>query len=274
MAEQGQQLRVFVCHSGEDDAFCRAIVAALRGAGADVWYDEQHMGAEQLEDEILRELDTRPIFVVILSRAAMAFRRVKREADRAGELLERDPARVFLPVTAAAIGGDDFGVDNGWLAFSGYKRIEAPGFMPYPVPEAANRLLRALALTPAGEAPASVAPQPAEDADDLLTRGKALQAQHRYAEALPLLERAAQLAPGSFVAWVNLGYALGMLNRAAEALPAHERATTLAHDARPRPRQGLDQQGRRAQRARPLRGGARRVRPRPGPCPRRCYCLV
>ena len=65
-----------------------------------------------------------------------------------------------------------------------------------------------MALTPAGEAPAPVAPQPSESVDDLLTRGKALNAQKQYAEALPLFERATQLAPDSFEAWANLGYAL------------------------------------------------------------------
>ena len=97
-----------------------------------------------------------------------------------------------------------------WLFLHDFKRVEAPGFAPYPVAEAAHRLLRALALTPAGEAPAPVAPQPTEDVDDLLTRGKALMAQKQYAEALPLFERATQLAPGSFDAWANLGYMLAI----------------------------------------------------------------
>ena len=112
----------------------------------------------------------------------------------------------MLPVTAGPIERDDFGPRNGWLFLHDFKRVEAPGFAPYPVAEAAHRLLRALALTPAGEAPAPVAPQPTESVDDLLTRGKALMAQKQYAEALPLFERATQLAPGSFDAWANLGY--------------------------------------------------------------------
>ena len=225
MAEQ--QLRVFVSHSHQDDAYCRIIVQALRDAGADVWYDEHNMGSGQLRDVILRELGSRPIFVLILSKDAIASRWVKREADWAEELIDRDPSRVFLPVTAAAIERTDFGTDNGWLAFYGYKRIEAPGFDAYEVREAANRLLRALALTPAGEAPVPVAPQPAESAADLVTRGSALNAQNKYAEALPLFERATQLAPDSFDAWFNLGYTFELLGRHADALQANERATTL-----------------------------------------------
>ncbi|HEY7343450.1 MAG TPA: toll/interleukin-1 receptor domain-containing protein [Ktedonobacterales bacterium] len=54
-----EQLRVFVSHTSEDSAFCHTIVAALRGAGADVWYDEHNMGSGRLADEILRELGRR-----------------------------------------------------------------------------------------------------------------------------------------------------------------------------------------------------------------------
>ena len=38
-----EPLRIFVSHSHQDDAFARGLVAALRGAGSDVWYDEHNM---------------------------------------------------------------------------------------------------------------------------------------------------------------------------------------------------------------------------------------
>ncbi len=38
-----EQLRVFVSHSHQDNAFCQQIVQALRDAGADVWYDEHNL---------------------------------------------------------------------------------------------------------------------------------------------------------------------------------------------------------------------------------------
>ena len=222
-----EQLRVFVSHSHEDDAFCRTLVEALRDAGADVWYDEHNLGSGRLHDVILRELGHRPIFVVILSKGAFASRWVKRETDWAEELADRDPSRLLLPVTAGQIARDDFGAENGWLAYYSYKRIEASGFAPYPPDEAARRLLRTLGLTPRGEAPAPVAPQPTEGVDDLLARGKALIGQKKYAEALPLFERASQLAPGSFEAWANLGYILNDLGRWQEALAACDRSLAL-----------------------------------------------
>ena len=222
-----EQLRVFVSHSHEDDAFCRTLVEALRDAGADVWYDEHNLGSGRLHDVILRELGHRPIFVVILSKGAFASRWVKRETDWAEELADRDPSRLLLPVTAGQIARDDFGAENGWLAYYSYKRIEAPGFAPYLPDEAARRLLRTLGLTPRGEAPAPVAPQPTESVDDLLARGKALSGQKKFAEALPLFERASQLAPGSFDAWAMLGYLLGELGRWQESLTACDRALAL-----------------------------------------------
>ena len=66
-----------------------------------------------------------------------------------------------------------------------------------------------------------------DDVDDLLTRGEMLNAQQQYAEALPLFERATQLASSSFDAWANLGYILNELGRYQEALAAYGRALTL-----------------------------------------------
>jgi tetratricopeptide (TPR) repeat protein len=105
-----------------------------------------------------------------------------------------------------------------------FKRVEAPHYQPYPRQEATTRTLHALALTPAGEAPAPVAPQPNESADDLIERGRALRAQGKHADAMALFERATQLAPQSYWAWFQLGYTLDALQRYAEALSAYATA--------------------------------------------------
>lgn len=221
------QMMVFVSHSHEDDAFCRAVVAGLIGAGANVWYDEHNMQAGHLMEVIQRELGRRPVVVVILTKAAFASRWVKREIGWAYELMDRDPARLLLPVTAGPIARDDFSPQDGWLFLSEFKRIEAAGYQPYPPAEAVRRLLRALELTPAGEAPAPTAARPNESAADLLERGKALIAQQRYAEALPLFERAAQLTPTSFEAWANLARVLNEERRFSEAHTAYNRALAI-----------------------------------------------
>lgn len=221
------QMQVFVSHSHEDDAFCRAVVAGLRGAGADVWYDEHNLGSGQLMEVIQRELGRRPVVILILSKAAFASRWVHHEMVWAYELLDRDPSRLLLPVTASPIAREDFSPETGWLFLHDFKRIEASGYHPYSTEEVICRLLHILALTPANEAPAPIAPQPGESVDDLLGRSKALKGQGRYADALLLVERAAQLDTRSFDAWFNLGDTLNKLDRQSEALEAYERAQVL-----------------------------------------------
>ena len=220
-------MQVFVSHSHEDDAFCRAVVAGLSSAGADVWYDEHNLGSGQLMEVIQRELGRRPIVILILSKAAFASRWVRREIGWAYELLDRDPSRLLLPITAGPIARDDFSPENGWLFLHDFKRVEASGYQPYPTEEAVRRLLHTLALTPAGEAPAPIAPQPSESLADLLERGKALKAQKRHAGAIALFERAAQLDARSFDAWANLGYTLSQEQRLVEALSAYNSALAL-----------------------------------------------
>ena len=87
---------VFVSHCQEDASCCRQLVSALRSAGADVWYDEHNLGTGQLMDVIQRELGRRPVFLVILSKAAFASRWVERETMWAYELADRDPSRIIL----------------------------------------------------------------------------------------------------------------------------------------------------------------------------------
>lgn len=65
-------------------------------------------------------------------------------------------------------------------------------------------------------------------ADELLVQGRALGAQGRYAEALSILELAAQRDPRNAPAWVNIGVMLSMLKRPlAEQLAAYDRALAL-----------------------------------------------
>lgn len=219
-----EQLRVFVSHSHQDNAFCQQIVQALRDAGADVWYDEHNMSSGRLGPTIERELRARKVFVVILTPAALSSQWVEDETRWAYGLLRKDPSRLMLPITAATIVEDDI-----WLFLQDFKRIEDPGRIPYSVEDAASRLVRALGLTPRGKVPTPVAPQPTEDVYDLLTRGKALMAQTQYAEALPIFERATQLAPDSFDAWAGLGFILGesSTGRHGGEIAAYDRALAL-----------------------------------------------
>lgn len=218
------EMRIFLSHSSADKTFADALVAALRGAGADVWYDEHNLGTGHLRRTIMQELARRPVFIVLLSKAAFASEWVQDECEWAYNLLKREPNRLYLPVIARTYDASDF---NALLYIEAMKRIEAPGRQPFALDEAIARTLRELALTPRGATPAPAAPRPAESADDLIARGKALSAQKRYADAIPLFERATQLAPDNFDAWFNLGLARNEAHQYGKDIEAYDRALAL-----------------------------------------------
>jgi tetratricopeptide (TPR) repeat protein len=219
-------LPIFVSHSHQDSAFCRALVTALRDAGADVWYDEHNLESGQLLDVIQRELGRRKIFVVILSKHAFGSTWVRRETVWAYSLYDRDPTRIILPITAGHIERGDFSPEQGWLFLEDFKRIEAPGLQPFPLQEAVERTLRALSLTPAGAAPTPTVPQPSESVDELIAHGKALSS-FLVDSATEYFVRATELAPDSFDAWANLGHNYGQLERWQDSLAASNRALAI-----------------------------------------------
>jgi tetratricopeptide (TPR) repeat protein len=224
MPDTPTQMQIFLSHSSADKDMCDQLVAALRGAGADVWYDEHNLGAGVLRREIMKELSARPIVLVMLSKSAFASDWVQDECEWAYNLTRREPNRMILPVVVAAYEPRDF---NSLLYLESMKRVEGPGNSPYPVAEMIARTLRLLALTPAGETTFAVLPQPSESLNDLLTQGRALSSQDKHAEALPFFQRATEANPTSFDASFNLGYTLSQLKRKAEALTAYERAIEL-----------------------------------------------
>ncbi len=218
-----EALRVFLSHAHQDKPFADALVHALRG-GANVWYDEHNLGTGQLLDEITRELPARPVFVVLLSKAAFASTWVRQECRWAFNLYNREPGRIILPVTVGKIEPADF---DAVLYLEDFKRVEAPGFQPYEWAEACTRTLRALTLTPAGAAPVPAVPQPAESLDDLLTQGKALIGKKQYAEAIPFFERATRLDQKNWEGWAYLGSAYNETKRNGDDVAAYERALAL-----------------------------------------------
>jgi tetratricopeptide (TPR) repeat protein len=216
------QMRIFVSHSRQDNDACRTLVNALREAGADVWYDEHNMTSGRLGQTIERELRARPIFIVMLSPAALASSWVEDETRWAYNLMRRDPMRIMLPVVCETVSEDGI-----WLFLQEFKRIEAPGGKPFPEEERHWQTLRALALTPKGQASVALTPQPTASVDDLMTQGRALEAQERYSEAVPFFQRATQLYSTSGLTWARLAYTLAKLSRWEEALAAAERTTEL-----------------------------------------------
>lgn len=220
-------LSIFVSHRVENSAFCHALVTALRNAGADVWYDERHLGSDLPMNTIQQELERRTIFILLLSRHAFASRQIRRETILAYELADRDPARVLLPVTVGTIEASDFAPGTSWLFLADFKRIEMSDYQPYPQAEAIGHVLHTLSLLSADNAPTPLAPQHPACAHDLIARGKALRDQRKLTEALPFYERATELTRHCFCAWANLGYIFCELGVYEQAISALSRALRL-----------------------------------------------
>ena len=217
-------MQVFLSHSSTDRDVAESVVTALRGAGADVWFDEHNLGPGQLLKEITRELRARPVFLVLLSEQAIASAWVQNECEWAFTLRMSDPGRIILPVVVAPLKPNAM---DELLYLSGFKRIEGPNHTPYAHDEMIARTLRLLALTPAGETPAPMTPQPTESVDDLITQGDALAAQQRWEESLSYFQRATERDASNAEAWGSAGWMLGELERYAEALTACDRSLSL-----------------------------------------------
>ncbi len=95
--------RIFVSHTPEDDEFCQDLVSALRSTGADVWSNDRHYALSQLLPVIEPEVRARPIFIVILSPAALRSGTVTAACTWAATYLRHDPNRRFLPVLAQPV---------------------------------------------------------------------------------------------------------------------------------------------------------------------------
>lgn len=216
--------RIFVSHSHEDNGFCHKLVEALGTTSTDVWFDEQKLGPGQLLLTIERELRACPIFVVILSPAALASDWVRDESSWAYILQWREPHRVILPVLAQPVDANAI-----WLFLQGFKRIEAPGGLPLTAAEAGRQTLRAITLPLSN--PAVEQQKHVHDGSSgaLLARARALYAGNRHAEALAVLDRAAQLSSGDLspAALALRAHTLNRLGQPAEALAAADRALAL-----------------------------------------------
>ena len=92
---QTAALRVFVSHSSGDNAFGYELADRLRAQGMDVWYDshgsvdthEEWQGgippAAYWQTDIVRELTTRPVFILILTEKSVASKWVQDEISLA-----------------------------------------------------------------------------------------------------------------------------------------------------------------------------------------------
>lgn len=90
-----------------------------------------------------------------------------------------------------------------------FRRIEGPGYQPYPHAEAIQRTLRVLATSTLNQATSAPphAPHPDATSVRLIAEGKAHMKAGEYDEAIDVFELGTRLAPKNFSAWFNRGHA-------------------------------------------------------------------
>jgi tetratricopeptide (TPR) repeat protein len=219
---------IFVSHAHEDNAWCRTFAEALRQAGANVWYRRDGVLGEEIE----REVQARPIFILILSPAAQRSHWVQREVHIAGQLRRQNPERITVPVVIRRAEAPLLREDS--------KRVSGPRDTEISATEAAGWVMQTLGIVPAG-APAGTPPTGAETAAEPDTIGNGSYAKKQYEEFLvaykqaqaasaaaqAAYERALALDPHNARDWYGKGMTLRDLERLEEALSAFEQALTL-----------------------------------------------
>lgn len=211
------QMRIFVSHCSQDKTFTDALVHALKNAGADVWYDEHNLGAGELLDTLLRELDERTIFIVVLSQAALASEWVLDECKWAFSLRRLDRTRLILPVVAEKIEETDF--RGKWLFLAGFTRAEAKSGDNYPsMAEVISKALGFLGLDSKRDT------QSEDVVNFLVANGQARLSVNEHDRALSFFDCATQLMPRNFDAWFGKGTALVRMRKLEDARHAFDEA--------------------------------------------------
>lgn len=213
--------RIFVSYAREDTTWCRAFVEALRWSGADVWYAERaaSSGHGASPDEAERELRNRPIFIAVLSPAALVAQHAKREIALAAQLAIARPARTVLSVLA-----EQCALPPPLQPFPYVGGPEDTGVIPA---EAAARIREALDAQEGPDAPVTAATAIASAAQ-AWERAKTLRAAGRVEEALAACDRALAIDPLYAPAWCGKGDLLREGERYEEAIAAYDHA--LAND--------------------------------------------
>lgn len=216
---------VFVSHAHADNAFAKALVAALRRAGADVWCDLESLGpGVMLRPAIMREINDRRIFIVVLSKSACASQWVREECEWAYDLRREEPdSRVYLPVLAGPLERADF---RELLYLKAMYRVEGDNLQPLPQSEAIAEVLRLLGLTPAPETHTPTLENHVRHSEWVRNGVQLLNARD-YDGALAAFEQALALDANNPGACAGRGKALLGLGRTSEADAAFQRARQL-----------------------------------------------
>lgn len=200
---------IFISHSSKDKEYCDVLIEALSDAGFDAWAHEHDSDTSQAIPELVgAQFDRRPIFVILLSPAALASRWVQREWDMALSRADHD----LILVTVAPLSAEAF--QGRWRIAEPMRRIEAVNYQPLPQWEAITLVLERLGTNP----------------DMLFEQAEERIHNNDFKAAIPLLRTVTKARPADSWAWDHLAYAQAEARQPAESLASSERALLLHPD--------------------------------------------
>jgi tetratricopeptide (TPR) repeat protein len=216
------QRSIFISFSHRDSTLVERLAAALRSAGAEVWYDEPSLMAGDAWVSVLQQaIERASIFVVVLTPSSVVSPWVQREIGLALTLQRREPDRIIVPIEVGEV--------EIPLLLESYLRIRYDPNKPFD--NLVNPLIRALDLQalPASAIQAPVLNQGSPDIHDLevsglIAEGDELRDQGRFELALMQYEKAIEKDPASPRAWALKASVLAVLGRLEDSLQAFNEA--------------------------------------------------
>ena len=214
--------RAVISYAHEDAHFCQLLYNALTAAGVDTWYDRSGQ-AGQLFPKIEQEIERSPLFLVILTVNALTSNAVRHEIEHAQWCDIDDFNRLTLPIVFSLSGKDDPRLgDSSLRAFRNLFKnrcvMAAPDALTDDkvAQDVIAEVLRSLQVAE----PTTTTGLLGEPSDDLIYSGRVSNALGDVRRTHLLFEKATELAPNLFDAWVGLGMSQFQMGRYDSALYA------------------------------------------------------
>lgn len=229
---QTTHLRVFVSCAHEDSLFAQSLIAALTSAGADVWPGVTAQSIPTLAT-IESEIETRPVFLVVLTSAALTSQAVRHAVEYA-VWCDRDDVshiRVTLPVAFGITSASDPRLASpAQAALRGLFQqrpyvAQSPALVNgAPNQEAIAEVVRLLGLPVRTPEVATSEEAPGATPAALTFTGRMLRARCNVSRAAPLFARATQGDPTSYEAWLGLACCQYQMGDFSDARASFDRA--------------------------------------------------
>jgi tetratricopeptide (TPR) repeat protein len=222
------RLELFLSHAPSDDAFCAALLGALRAAGATVWDAPYALSAGRLPAHTAVEVRHCPVFLVVLSPAALASEEAREACALAYFAARNDPTRLLLPAQATSI--VDQTLATTWPFAQAFMPVEGESVHVLSPAEGIQATLTTLLLRSNGRALKAPSISSLKDVEQTLLAIRVLLEQERYREAAPLADYSVKLVPERFDVWMCYGGVHLQRQHGRQALTAADRALALQPD--------------------------------------------